>query len=123
MTTDSSAWYDFFGPDYDDESPRELAEEIAQIGGLPAFTALFHRTFPTYTEAMWINGYPNIRAVVVTHPQVPMPGGMLPGAIFTVPVGVRAMASADAFRIAYERVVTAHTAQGNWIRKSHEPSA
>lgn len=82
------------------------------IRDTPAHTALFHRTFPTYTESMWINAFPSIRCIVVTHPAV----DGLPGVVRTLSVAGRAMASAEAFRIRFEQVIDSYVGQG-WVRK------
>lgn len=122
MIGDAGAWYDFFGPDYDDGSPSVGADMLAEehrVEDVPALTALFHRSFPTYTEVMWIHGYPSIRSIVVAHPAA---GGQA-GCIRTIPVGWRDMLSAETFRAKFERVV-AQVATHGWERKSHAvPSA
>jgi hypothetical protein len=80
-------------------------------------TPAFNRTFPTYTESMWIHGYPGIRSIVITHPAT---GGM-PGCVRTVPVGWRDMATAETFRSRFEATVALYASEG-WSRKPHTVS-
>jgi hypothetical protein len=84
---------------------------------IPAATVLMHRTFPTYTESMWINGYPKIRTIVVTCPAVHInPSVSLPGVVRELPVGWRDMATAETFLTRFYGVVGSYEDQG-WKRK------
>lgn len=99
-------------------SSEDASVEMAQIGGMPAFTVLMHRTFPTYTESVWINAYPRIRSIVITHPCV----AGLPGLVKELPVGWRDMASPDALRSRFDKTVRSYTDMG-WQIKPHRADA
>lgn len=113
---------EFMGLAYDEmfgafgNEPEDIEAEH-RIRDTPAHTVLFNRTFPTYTESMWIQGYPSIRCIVVTHPAV----GSLPGLVCTVPVAARDMATAETFRAKFERIVDLYAGYG-WVRKPHTVS-
>lgn len=92
----------------------DLDRELDSVTLVPALTVLFHRTFPTYTETMWVHGYPAIRSITITHLAV----GDLPGCVRTIPVGWRDMASADTFRARFEQIVQLYAGEG-WKRKDH----
>lgn len=88
----------------------------------PAVTVLLHRTgiYERGTEVMWIIGYPAIREIVVTCPEVIIgPGATVPGVVRTIPVGWRDMASAESFRTKAMSVVASYQAQGWEIKDSH----
>lgn len=86
----------------------------------PTHTVLMHRTFPTYTEAMWINAYGAVRLIVVTClPALTVDGRTLRGVVREIPVGYRDMATAEAFRARFEKVVDCYLGMG-WQRKEHE---
>jgi hypothetical protein len=89
----------------------------------PAEVVLLHRSFPTYTESMWITGYPAIRAIVVSCPEVRVPASaavpvehVFPGAVRELPVGWRDMRSAETFRAKFAQVVESYEGMG-WTRK------
>jgi hypothetical protein len=107
-----------------DEDPIAIWAEFAQdhkSQDVPTLTALFTRTFPTYTETMWVHGYVGARVIVVSHPGIAMPGDHrpMPGLIRSIPVGWRDMASAEAFRAKFELTVRSLADTGGWVRKSH----
>lgn len=102
------------------DDPWALAEAGWRMGiehreqNAPAETVLLHRAHETYTESMWVQGYPALRMIVITHPRV----GNLPGIVRTLPVGWRDMASAEAFRARFFATVEQYSGFG-WVRKDH----
>lgn len=103
----------------DDELNGEIdAEHQAQ--NRPAYTALLHRTFPTYTEVMWIHLYPQVKRIFVTYPSVAIPGGRdLPGFVQEISVAPRDMRSPERLRDRFETSVDSYLGMG-WTRKEHE---
>lgn len=96
-------------------------DEDHRTQDVPTHTALFTRTYPTYTETMWVHAYANARVIVVTYPGILMrdePGKTMPGVIRELPVGWRDMASAETFRKRFEHTVDSLTREG-WQRKPH----
>jgi hypothetical protein len=85
----------------------------------PAHVALLHRSFPTYTEAMWIRGFVGGRVITVTVPPVRLASHEMPGVIQPIRMGRRDMASAEKFRSRFERTVDLYVEQG-WVRKPVE---
>lgn len=90
----------------------------------PAFTALLHRTIKgkrgEYTEVMWVHGFPSAKMVTVSHLPIVINGQhVAPGVITTIPVGWRALASADAFTTKCESIVGVHQRHGSWARRPH----
>lgn len=106
--------------DGDELIAAELMSEEHRTQDVPTHTALFTRTFPTYTETMWVHAYVNARVIVVTYPGLTIRGDNrpMPGVIREIPVGWRDMASAETFRSKFERVVES-LARGGWSRKPH----
>lgn len=108
--------------DGDELIAAELMSEEHRTQDIPAHTALFTRTYPAYTETMWVHAYPGARVIVVSYPSVAMRDvgrvTAMPGVIRTIPVGWRDMASAETFRSKFERVVES-LARGGWVSKPH----
>jgi hypothetical protein len=96
-------------------------EHDHQVRDTPTHTALFTRTYPTYTETMWVHAYANAKLVVISYPASQMSRRVAPGVIRTIPVGWRDMASAETFRARFERTIES-LASGGWVRKSHDAS-
>lgn len=109
------------GRDAMDDALWELDEDH-RTQDIPAHTALFTRTYPAYTETMWVHAYPGARVIVVSYPSVAMRDvgrvTAMPGVIRTIPVSWRDMASAGTFRSKFECVVESLT-RGGWVSKPH----
>jgi len=109
--------------EYWDMTDDEIAGEIDaehQAQNRPAYTALLHRAFPTYTDIVWIHSYPQIKRIFVSHPAVVIPGGRdLPGFVQEIPISSRDMGSPDRLRDRFESVVGTYLSMG-WTRKEHE---
>jgi hypothetical protein len=89
-----------------------------RIGDTPSDTALLHRKAGGYREVMWINGYPAVRYIIVTTPEVVIaPGVTMPGVVREIPIGYRDVATRDAFKARFEKVVGSYLAMG-WERKT-----
>lgn len=106
-----------------DEVGERLAVEAEPVI-VPAFTALLHRTIKgkrgEYTEVMWVHGFPNARMVTVTHLPIVINGERIaPGVITSIPVGWRALTSAEAFTAKCESIVGVHQRHGSWARRPH----
>lgn len=68
-----------------------------------------------FAERMWISGYPAQSLIVVTCPAVRDHRGYeMPGAVRTLPVGYRDLASEAAFLHRFERVVDSYEDHG-WV--------
>jgi hypothetical protein len=90
---------------------------------VPAFTALLSREVTgkqgSYTETMWVQGYPSIKSVTITHPPVRLDEILtLPGVIRTIPLGARHVTDADTFRGKCEQIVAQYEGF-RWVRRSH----
>lgn len=116
MTDDeflSLAYTPMFGDMLDDEHASK---------DTPAEVALLHRGFPTYTESMWIVGYPAVRMITISCPEVRVPSSAMaveyifPGVVRELPVGWRDMHSAETFRAKFAQVVASYEGMG-WVRK------
>lgn len=80
----------------------------------PTLTVLLHRTFETYTESMWVQGYRSLRMIVVSHPRV----GELPGVVRDLPVSRKTASTPESFAEHFYRVVDQYGG-GTWKRKDH----
>jgi hypothetical protein len=119
MTDDEFQGYLFSGTEGIADAVWELDDDH-RTQDVPTHTALFTRTFPTYTETMWVHAYANARVIVVSYPGVAIPGDRpMPSLIRTIPVGWRDMASAQTFRAKFELTVRSLADTGGWARKSH----
>lgn len=84
----------------------------------PVGSVRLTRKADLYTETMWVQGYPQVRLIVVTIPSIryvfkAMPVEMA-GVVREIPIGWRDMASSEVFGRALEAVVLSYVKDG-WV--------
>jgi hypothetical protein len=84
---------------------------------MPSESVLLTRTHATYTECLTVSGYPGLRMIIVTMPEVSASDmtGTMPGVIRELPVSWRDMATEDTFRERLMSVVGTYESCG-WRR-------
>lgn len=96
----------------------EMSEAVDEYADMtPSESVLMKRhLFPSYTEHLWVQGYPAVRMIVLTFPRVVMGNGQtLPGCVRELPVGWRDMSSAETFSSKLHAYVEQYEREG-WKR-------
>jgi hypothetical protein len=97
--------------------------DVDEVAMIPALTALMHREvlgnwqhleFGGYREALWINGYPAARLIVVNVPAI----GRIPGAIREIAVAQRTADHPEGFARYFHIIASSYESQG-WTRSPH----
>lgn len=115
---------EFFEQAHEEWDPAEGSNMLAEAKTwedehrvMPSESVMLTRTHATYTEYLTVSGYPGLRMIVVTIPEVMAPdmGSALPGVIRELPVGWRDMATEDTFRERLTGIVATYEGCG-WRR-------
>lgn len=117
------------------EACDEIGEEMAagldvehEVVDSPAYSVLLHRHLTlgehTYIETAWVQGYPRIRAIVVTIPRIELrTGGEMPGVVREIPVGFRDMASPEKFATNFATIVDSYQINGWTVVRANGKAA